>query len=60
MIAKLYALMAKQPDLYDGIFAPEILDLVEEAGMIPPWSKKVWQRDIEIYIEPNANKWEDE
>lgn len=38
----------------------EMLSMLEKAGMQPPYSPKAFQRLAKIYIEPNANVWDDE
>lgn len=43
---------------YDAVVL--MLETAEKLGMQPPYSPKAFQKLAKIYIEPNANVWDDE
>jgi hypothetical protein len=40
--------------------ADELLSKLEDLGMAPPYSDKIFQKNAKVHIEPSGREWEDE
>lgn len=44
----------------DSTTADELLNIMEEAGIAPPYSDKIFQKNARIYIDATGREWEPE
>ena len=48
------------PNVFDSTSAKDIFNIVSELGMLPPHTKDYYQDLMNIYIDPNTNKWDED
>lgn len=58
MISLIHNIIFNDP--FNDDIAIIVLDEIEKAGMLPPYSEKMWLKTVNTYLEPQPYRWESE